>query len=317
MYSLKPADDQPQQPQQPLGGGGAAPAWNPPQQTMKDTSGTGGWKFPVLLVGIVALIGSNVYQYMQLSKLNEDVSKVQKSLQDEIATVKETSAVSTQTQRRTIDSLKDELASARRRASSEAGEAKVEAQKHADEIAAKLAAAQQRQEAMLKGQISEVKTTADAATTRIGEVSTEVGSVKTEVSATKQELDKTIQNLKRVQGDLGEQGSLIATNGKELSALKALGERNYFEFKMAKAKNPLKVGDIAMLLKKVDPKKNRFTFEVIADDKNVEKRDRTINEPIQFMTSKARQPYEIVVNEVKKDFIAGYLATPKVTNSRN
>jgi hypothetical protein len=328
MFSLKPADDQPnQQPQQ----GGIpvtppqqpqyqqqppqAPAWNPPPQPPAD-AGTGGWKFPVLLVGILGLIGSNVYQYVQMGKLQDEVVKVQKSMQDEIATVKETSAVSTQTQRRTIDALKDELASAQRKAASAAGDAKVEAQKHADEIAARLTAAQQKQEAMLKGQISEVKTATEAVNTKVGEVSTEVGSVKTEVSATKQELDKTIQNLKRVQGDLGEQGSLIATNGKELQALKMLGERNYFEFKMAKAKTPLKVGDISLMLKKVDPKKNRFTFEVIADDKNVEKRDRTINEPIQFMTSKARQPYEIVVNEVKKDFIAGYLATPKVTNNR-
>ena len=37
-----------------------------------------------------------------------------------------------------------------------------------------------------------------------------------------------------------------------------------------------------------------------------------MNEPIQFYTSKARQPYEIVVNSVSKDKIAGYLATPKV-----
>jgi hypothetical protein len=317
MYSLKPADDQPNQP--PLGQAPppqSAQNWNTPPQSAPRDAGTGGWKFPVLLVLVLALAGANVYQFMEMGKVKEDVSKVQKSLQDEIATVKETSAVSTQTQRRTIDSLKDDLAVAQRRAASAAGEAKVEAQKHADELAAKLSAAQQRQEAALTGKITEVKTATEAANTKLGEVSTEVGAVKSEVSSTKAELDKTIQNLKRVQGDLGEQGSLIATNGKELQALRLLGERNYFEFKMAKAKAPMKVGDISMLLKKADPKKNRFTVEVIADDKNVEKRDRTVNEPIQFLTSKARQPYEIVVNEVKKDYIAGYLATPKVSNNR-
>jgi hypothetical protein len=314
MYSLKPADNNPQQPNQ-----GAvppqqqAPAWNPPPQ---QDAGTGGWKFPVLLVGILGLAGANFYQYNQISHMKEDVVKVQKSLQDEIATVKETSAVSTQTQRQTINSLKDDLTAARRRAESAAGQAKVEALAHADQLASKLASAQQKQEAMLSGKISEVQSATEAASTKIGEVSTEVGNVKTEVSANKSEIDKTIQNLKRVQGDLGDQGSLIATNGKELQALKMLGERNYFEFKLAKAKNASKVGDIMLLLKKTDPKKNRFTVEVIADDKNVEKRDRTVNEPIQFLTSKARQPYEIVVNNVSKDVISGYLATPKVTNTR-
>ena len=312
MYSLRPADDPPPQPQQPQAPMGQSPSQQPQQQD----PATGGWKFPVLAVVLVALIGSNVYQYMQMGKMHDETVKIQKSLQDEIATVKETSAVSTQTQRRTIDSLKDDLGSARRQAASAVGQAKVDAEKHADELAAKLSQEQARQEVALTGKITEVKQVADVNTQKIGEVGTEVGVVKTDVSSTKAELDKTIANLKRSQGDIDSQGSLIATNGKELSALKMLGERNYFEFKMAKSKTPIKVGDITLLLKKADPKSNRFTFAYSADDKTVEKKDRTINEPIQFLTSKARQPYEIVVNQVGKDTIAGYLATPKVTNPR-
>jgi hypothetical protein len=53
----------------------------------------------------------------------------------------------------------------------------------------------------------------------------------------------------------------------------------------------------------------------LADDKRVEKRDRSINEPVQFYVSRARQPYEIVVNEVQKDRVVGYLAVPKVLSA--
>jgi hypothetical protein len=70
-------------------------------------------------------------------------------------------------------------------------------------------------------------------------------------------------------------------------------------------------------LKKTDPKRNKYTIEVLADDKTTEKKDRTVNEPVQFYTLKAKQPYEIVVNSVKKDQIVGYLATPKDQVSRN
>ena len=52
-------------------------------------------------------------------------------------------------------------------------------------------------------------------------------------------------------------------------------------------------------------------MEVLADDKKTEKKDKGINEPVQFYVSKARQPYELVVNQVAKDQITGYLATPK------
>jgi hypothetical protein len=100
-------------------------------------------------------------------------------------------------------------------------------------------------------------------------------------------------------------------------ALRALGERNYLEFNITKAKEPRRIGDVAVLLKKTDAKKNRFTIEVIADDKRVEKKDKNLNEPVQFYVSKARQPYEIVVNEVKKNQIVGYMSTPKVQTSRN
>jgi len=73
---------------------------------------------------------------------------------------------------------------------------------------------------------------------------------------------------------------------------------------------------VTITLKKSDPKRNRYTLAVMADDKRVEKRDKTINEPVQLYVSDSRQPYEIVVNQIKKDEIVGYMATPKVKMAR-
>src|SRR5437879_8319685 len=162
-------------------------------------------------------------------------------------------------------------------------EASTHATTHADELAARLEKAQQEEAqrvTAVTADVSQVKESAVATNTKIGEVSSEVGTVKTDVAATKSELEKTIADLKSTRGDLGVQSGLIATNGKELAALEALGERNYTEFKLAKDKNGQKVGDIVVLLKSADPKRNRYTIEVIADDKRVEKKDRTINEPV-------------------------------------
>jgi hypothetical protein len=98
--------------------------------------------------------------------------------------------------------------------------------------------------------------------------------------------------------------------------LRELGERNYFEFDLGKANLPQKVGDIRLVLKKSDPKHNRYTLQVMADDKTVEKRDKTINEPVQLYVSGSHQSYEIVVNEVKKNEVIGYLSTPRVKAQR-
>jgi hypothetical protein len=278
-------------------------------------------KVPILIGAVAALLAANIYLYTQLDKVRSDFGTFRASVQNEIASLKESSTVSTQTARRSLVSLKDELETARRQASMAAGQAKLEAQKHADELAKRLALEQQRAEKqamMLETKLTEAVTNVEkAATTKIGEVTTEVGLVKSDVASTKSELEKTVSELRRVRGDLDGTSSIVATNGKELAALRALGERNYTEFSITKSKEPQRLGEVALLLKRADVKRNRFTVEVIADDKRVEKKDKNLNEPVQFYVSKARQPYEIVVNEIKKDQIIGYLSAPKVQTSRN
>ena len=289
---------------------------------MNDLTPSGGsnLKIPILFGSVVALLGANIYLYTQLDGVRNDFGEFRKNTQNEIAALKESTSVSTQTARRSLTTLRDELEAARRQASMAAGAAKSEAQKNVDELAKRLAAEQakyERAQAQIKSELSQVSEAATTAHTKLGEVTSEVGTVKTEVAATKTELQNTISELKRVRGDLGETSGLVATNGRELQALKALGERNYFEFNLGKTKEPRKVGDITLLLKRTDPKRNKFTVEIVADDKKVEKKDRNVNEPLQFYVAKARQPYELVVNEVKKDQVVGYLSTPKVQSARN
>jgi chromosome segregation ATPase len=292
-----------------------------------DPSGSSGPKIPILFGAVVALVGASLYQFYEVRQVRAELESTRDALMDQIAKVHETTTVSSKTNRQSVDSLKTQMDEARRQASILAGQAKIDASKHADELAAKLEKAQQDQAAKVAetaaavssvtGEVSRVKDDANTTKTRVGEVSTDLANVKTDAAATKAELEKTISDLKSTKGDLGVQSGLIATNGKELAALRALGERNYTEFRLTKEKTPRKVGEVQIRLKAADMKKNRYTIELIADDKLVEKKDKTINEPVQFMLSRATQPFEIVVNEVKKDMIAGYISSPKVQQTRN
>jgi F0F1-type ATP synthase membrane subunit b/b' len=274
-----------------------------------------GWKLGIPFgVVIAALIGANVYLYMQLDKVKKDLTVASDAAQSRIDKLEEAANVNTRSNRRTVDELRDQLERARRQANLAAGQAKDEALKKVDETRAALEAAQERAKQQLSSDISKVKESTDTQFTQVGN---EVTSVKGDVASTKSELEKTVADLKRATGEIDGHSVLIATNGKELAALQALGERNYVQFTIAKAKQPQKVGDVMIRLTKADPKKFRYTIELTADDKTTEKRDRTVNEPLQFMTSKAKQPYEIVVNDVKKDTIVGYVSIPKVLNTRN
>jgi chromosome segregation ATPase len=240
-----------------------------------------------------------------MTKLTNDVNAA-------IERMKIDSSEQVQSSRRSVETLQSQLHQQQMQAKEAVGEAKIEAERKVQALQEKVAAEQKVQEAA----ISQVKATAETATTQIASVSTDVGAVKTDLGTTKSQLEQTISSLKRAQGDLDGHSTLIAKNGDELKALRELGERNYAEFTINKGKQFTRVADVMIELKKSDVKKNKFTIEITADDKTVEKKDRNVNEPIQFYTSKARQPYEIVVNSVKKDAITGYLATPKVMTGR-
>jgi chromosome segregation ATPase len=176
----------------------------------------------------------------------------------------------------------------------------VAAQHAAAASTAKLAAEQDATNA----QVAAVKTD-------VSSVKTDVGGVKTDVATTQADLAATKTQMTSMMGDEGHMSGLIATNHDELEELKHRGDRNYYEFTLTKGAQPTLVSTIKIQLKKADQKRSKFTLNVSADDKNIEKKDKNLNEPIQFYSGKSPLLYEIVVNSEDKNQIKGYLSTPK------
>ena len=176
-------------------------------------------------------------------------------------------------------------------------------------LAQSLKKEQNQNDQRLRQEIGQVE--ADTSS-KFGQVATEISGTKSDVAATKADLEATKGKLQSTIGDLGVQSGLIARNHDEVQELKRMGERDIFEFTLTKSANgPQHVGPIQVQLRRVDTKKFRFTLNVVADDKSIEKKDKTVGEPVQFYVRGARAPYEIVVFEVSKDTAKGYLSTPK------
>jgi len=290
-----------------------APSYMPPEPQKPNT------KAALVAGALIALAAANIYLYLQVDHARTDLAQLRDSINTELTNLRNTSSLTTASQKQHLEDLQGQLEAARSQAkqlattaaNSAASQAKAEAEARAEQLARQIQAEQARVQQQVSSEISDVKNSANAANTKIADVSTDVGTVKTNLASTNAELQKTIADLKTARGDLGVQSGLIATNASELAALKRLGERNYFEFKLGKTKTPQRVGDITLKLTKVDPKKNKYSVDVMADDKLTEKKDKNVNEPVQFYTSKAKIPYELVVNSISKDQIAGYLSTPK------
>jgi DNA anti-recombination protein RmuC len=150
-----------------------------------------------------------------------------------------------------------------------------------------------------------------AVSSAVSDVKTDVGGVKTDVAKTQTELADAVSQLTSMKGDLSGHSSLIARNHDELEVLKHKGDRNIYEFTLTKGqKKP--VGTVSLELRKADAKRSKYTLLVFADDKVYEKKDRYLNEPLQFYSGKDPMLFEIVVNSVSaKNTITGYLSTPK------
>jgi DNA anti-recombination protein RmuC len=177
----------------------------------------------------------------------------------------------------------------------------------AQAIVAREAADSRRLESAQKETAQQV----NAVKTDVSSVKTDVGGVKTDLTKTQGDLATAVSQLTSMKGDLNNHSSLIARNGQELEVLKHKGDRNYYEFTLNKNQRK-PVGTVSLELKKADSKKSRYTLQVFADDKQYDKKDRYVNEPLQFYAGKDPALYEIVVNAVpSKNTISGYLSTPK------
>jgi septal ring factor EnvC (AmiA/AmiB activator) len=143
----------------------------------------------------------------------------------------------------------------------------------------------------------------EAQKTDLVSLSGTVGDVRTDVTASRQDLDRAI-------GDLGEHSGLIARNREELAQLKRRGEREYFEFDLRKSKEFTRVGPLALRLNKTDAGKQRYTLTVLLDDKRVEKKDKTLLEPVQFYVRGSRSVLEVVAQDVGDGRVVGYVSAP-------
>lgn len=252
-------------------------------------SNVGKW---VLLVLAIVYVGATLFfgfdMHSKLSKLTDDQTASQKQIAD-LTKRMQSAEADAETLGEKIGVTKKEMA------------ARAEELQRQQQAAAARIAAQAEQE----------KKDIGAVAGEVGSVKTDVGGVKTDVAATKASLDATIAKLQTTMGDLGQQSGLIANTRADLEALKHRGDRQYYEFTLLKGAKAQAISTVKLQLKKADPKHGKYTLDVTADDKTIEKKDRNQSEPVQFYTGRDHMLYELVVWTVEKKKITGYLSTPK------
>lgn len=276
------------------------------------SAGQSRWIPIVLIVAVIAIAAVAYAQYSAKSSLSARVAELETKLQDDMQKLqKSQTAIASDVDVITkhVGVTDQELADARAYAEklrkdhekSQQQLASALARKADSEaVAADVAAA--REEAATK--VAEVQKESE---TKISGVSTEVKTVATNLETARQDLARNLIDVKNALSDQ------IAHNASELAALRQKGERDFFDIDLKKAKKNemARVGDIRLELRSTDVKKQKYGILIQVDDKTLEKKDKLINEPVQFLVGRDQLRYEIVVNKVEKDHIVGYLSTPK------
>lgn len=136
-------------------------------------------------------------------------------------------------------------------------------------------------------------------------------NVDTKVVGVRTDLDTTRDDLKMARSEMG---TLIARNHDEIDQLRRLGERDYVEFTIAGKNKPQKVANVTVELKSVNEKRGQYSVAMTTEDRRLEKKNRTMNEPIFFYLSGTKIPEELVINKVGKDTVSGYVSIPKANS---
>lgn len=265
----------------------------------------------VLLIVLIVAVG---YLFYDASQQKKTAQAQLAKIADQIQALERKNEAGEDTISNQISHLKTTLVGAQEASKAElkktAAQIQAEGQKTKAELSQALAT--KADSSQVEAQVQAAKSEAD---NKIGQVNNEVGGVKTQVTAVKADLDSTRRDLEGTQRQLVDvRDNLTAAVGKnsnEIAQLRLKGEREYVEFTIPKKNEPTKVEDIRLVLTNTDAKKGKYNLKILVDDSHLEKKDRLINEPIQFLVGQNRVRYEVVINWVQKNKAGGYLSIPK------
>ena len=229
----------------------------------------------VLAVGLVGFGGYAVHEHSAASKAQQQSSQVNASLQSTNAQVAQLTAK--------LNDIETERAA---------------------EAAKAQAAEQARMEAAAK-----TKTSAGHAVRRDDP---RWKKVQSQLDAQQDAINSTQKNLDSAKTELS--GSIAKTHD-ELVLLQKRGERNYFEFDLAKDKSFHHQGPIGIRLRKANTKHSYADLELLVDDRSLTQKHVNLLQPSVFYAADSEAPVEIVLNNITKDHIHGYVSAPKYRKS--
>lgn len=157
---------------------------------------------------------------------------------------------------------------------------------------------------------------AAASDPRWGQMDAKLADQQKQIESTKSDMEKTRQDMEgRIGSTRDELNGAIAKTHDEVAELRKRGERNYYEFDLAKSSAFERTGPVSLSLRKANVKHKYYDLALIVDDQKIEKKHANLYEPLWVYVPERAEPVQVVVNSITKDNIKGYLSEPKYKKS--
>jgi chromosome segregation ATPase len=280
------------------------------QETTENTevrSGGRAWKI-IGGVAVAALIGFNVQLMNKVGGIEESAATERAALTAEVGDLEASLSAQSGMHQREISALHTSVEQTKKEA---AARARSEARRGAEQLSKTIAEKEQQQQDMFLSEIGNVRGVTDTNRQGIEDVNVKVSGVQTDVDETRVALGETADMLTTTQGDVDAISGRVGTHEAAIERLRMHGQRDVTQFELAVAKVRTKVESIHMRVKDIDHRKNRYTLEVMADDKITVHKNRLLNQPVEFYVTGVSQPYEVVITDIEPNQVTGFLATPK------
>lgn len=274
---------------------------------METQSSGKGWKVAVG-IAIAALLGFNIYLTNKVGDLESASQKERAQFTAEVTDLQSAMSQQSGTHQREMSALQESIEKTKAEA---AARARSEAKRGADQLAKVIADKERQQQDMFLTEIGSVRGETDTNRKGIDDVNVRVTGVQTDLDQTREDLSETSDLLKNTQSDVDQVSGRVGTAEAQIERLRMQGQRDVTRFQLAESKDRTKVESVQMRVKDIDFRKNRYTLEIMADDQVTVHKNRLLNEPVEFYVNGVAQPYEVVVTDIERDQVSGYLATPK------
>jgi hypothetical protein len=153
---------------------------------------------------------------------------------------------------------------------------------------------------------------------KLSQLESEQADQRAKMAQTEANLRQEISSVREENGrDLSGVRQQEETNARDVNTLSHKFDQERIDFEMAKGQNKELLPGIELRIRGMNPAYQRYhgALWLLQDRRTVWLRDQSVHEPVRFFHKDGGGPYELVVTDVTKKAVVGYLLAPAVKSN--